>query len=843
MADSPTISNAPFEHLGMDYAFLRQEGIKSIQQLAGSRWTDYNSHDPGITILEALCYAVTDLSYRLSFSLEDLLAHPATASSASDPLFLSAREILTVNPLTITDYRKLLIDIDGVKNAWLEPIDNPQPELYYDAPNARLTFSSQDLAEPVQLCGLYRVLIEPELAYQGKATELEANANAKLHQHRNLCEDFAEIHIMGFEEITVDAVLEIAENSDPQALMGLIHKSLADYISPSLPFLSLPVLLEQGKPVEDIFSGPALDHGFLDNDQLQQFDRKTELHASDLIRIILDMPGVNAVKRITLSGSQATLQEWVLDLDPQLTPRLKSLEKTVQEKNIQFYKGQILCELDVDQIQPAISLAAPQSQSVALSLPPDDSLDLSVPMGNYRELADYESVQSEFPLTYGISEMGLPTSASPERKAQAKQLQAYLMVFDQLLANYFAQLDHIKDLFSLDTAQIRTYFSKNIAHFPGAQEILQATYAQYLASSADATVELDRQSRLLDHLIAQYGETFTNPSLLYPNSPLSNTTLDRKAAFAQDYRQVSAGRGQAFDYTRNPNDLESYGNVSGLKRRVARLLGMDPNRQFLASDSDTEGFYIVEHILLRPRQATTLASSTDDGISSPNVTNSNFLSFSQSIAQFQESASQGQLTCISPNHRLKTDDSVNIFYSTHYNGTYRVLNSQSDTFDIAQEFVGEDTGEWVRSDQFPDPFSFQISVVIPDWPERFRAASVKQLIYDTLIAETPAHITLHIHWLDSANMQRFESIYAIWLQHLSGDVKGGSDADNEAKASATRLINFLELGSTDIPAFPALIGYMTISEGDNDSSTINPFTVSQNPEGESAPYPEGEGAP
>ncbi|MGD1951209.1 MAG: hypothetical protein ACFB14_16390 [Leptolyngbyaceae cyanobacterium] len=834
MVDSPTISNAPLEHSGMDYAFLRQESMKSIQQLSGSRWTDHNSHDPGITILEALCYAVTDLSYRLSFSLEDLLAHPV--SESADPLFLTAREILTVNPLTITDYRKLLIDIDGVKNAWLEPIDNPQPELYYDAPNAQLTFSSQDLAEPVQLCGLYRVLIEPELAYQGKATELAANVTAKLHQHRNLCEDFAEIHIMGFEEITVDAALEIAEDTDPQALMGLIHKALADYISPSLPFLSLPVLLEQGKPVEDIFSGPALDYGFLDNDQLQQFGRKTELHTSDLIRIILDMPGVNAVKRITLSGSQAKLQEWALDLDPQLTPRLKSLEKTVQEENIQFYKGQILCELDVEQIQPAMSLATSQSSSIELSLPPDDSLNLSVPMGNYRELADYESVQSEFPLTYGIGEMGLPASASPERKAQAKQLQAYLMVFDQLLANYFAQLDHIRDLFSLDTAQIQTYFSQNIAHFPGAQEILQATYAQYLTSSADATVELDRQSRLLDHLIAQYGETFTNSSLLYPNSPLSNTILDRKAAFAQDYRQVSTGRGQAFDYTRNPNEFENYGNVSGLKRRVARLLGMDPNRQFLASDSDTEGFYIVEHILLRPRQLPVLeASPTANETSNPNVIDSNFLSFSQSITRFQESASQGQLTCISPNHGLKVDDSVNIFYSTYYNGTYRVLNPQADTFDIAQEFVAEDTGEWVRSDHSPDPFSFQISVVIPDWPERFRAVSVKQLIYDTLIAETPAHITLHIHWLDSANMQRFESIYAIWLQHLSGDVKGGTDADNEAKASATRLINFLELGSTDIPAFPALIGYMTISEGDNDSSTINPFTVSQNHEGESAP--------
>ena len=39
----------------LDYALLRQEGIDLIARLAGKRWTDYNSHDPGITILEALC--------------------------------------------------------------------------------------------------------------------------------------------------------------------------------------------------------------------------------------------------------------------------------------------------------------------------------------------------------------------------------------------------------------------------------------------------------------------------------------------------------------------------------------------------------------------------------------------------------------------------------------------------------------------------------------------------------------------------------------------------------------------------------------------------------------------
>jgi len=57
-----------------NYRFLRKEGIALIQNLSGDSWTDYNTHDPGITLLEAICYALTDLGYRTSFDIQDILA-------------------------------------------------------------------------------------------------------------------------------------------------------------------------------------------------------------------------------------------------------------------------------------------------------------------------------------------------------------------------------------------------------------------------------------------------------------------------------------------------------------------------------------------------------------------------------------------------------------------------------------------------------------------------------------------------------------------------------------------------------------------------------------------------
>ena len=74
MPGSITIQKKPVLPQSSDYNFLRQKGLDYIEQLGSKLWTDYNIHDPGITLLEALSYAITDLGYRTSLNLKDLLA-------------------------------------------------------------------------------------------------------------------------------------------------------------------------------------------------------------------------------------------------------------------------------------------------------------------------------------------------------------------------------------------------------------------------------------------------------------------------------------------------------------------------------------------------------------------------------------------------------------------------------------------------------------------------------------------------------------------------------------------------------------------------------------------------
>ncbi len=65
MTDPVVLSKANPLGPGENYDLLRREGIKHIEKLSGNIWTDYNTHDPGITLLEALCYPFVVSFFRI----------------------------------------------------------------------------------------------------------------------------------------------------------------------------------------------------------------------------------------------------------------------------------------------------------------------------------------------------------------------------------------------------------------------------------------------------------------------------------------------------------------------------------------------------------------------------------------------------------------------------------------------------------------------------------------------------------------------------------------------------------------------------------------------------------
>lgn len=572
----------------LDFATLRQQAMSQLEQMSGATWTDFNLHDPGITIMEVLCYALTDLAYRSSYSVPDLLA--AGGAEPYESLHL-APQILPCNPVTIVDLRRLVLDVDGVKNAWIEPVSQ-SVDFYYHSGKQELRLTPDPPStQPVTMKGLYQVLIETSDVAGIDGSVVRRNAALQLHAIRNLCEDFVDIRVLDPQMIQVQVALEIGPVEDAVDLLVRILQAIENQFSPSIPIVGLQALLDAGKAIDDIFEGPLLQRGFIPPEALSLGDRRTSINTSDVIHAIMDVSGVRAVRSITLS-SGGTPEAWSLPLDPEKTPRLD-----VAGSTFILEREGIPAAVDVDAVIAAYNQLLLESTAPAISNQDDDPL--APPVGRDRNTGYYYSLQHHLPPLYGVGELGLPDSVSDERKARARQLKGYLMLFDQMLASQFAQLAHVKDLFSFRDGDARTYFSQVVDDDTLSLDSIRTSDLASHQASVDAITEdpnaaLTRKNRFLNHLLARFSEQFTDYSLVLPQALPSSAEsapsrlVREKLAYLRNYPRISGGRGTAVDYLQplGPN------NLSGLEARIGFRLGLEDNEKFI----------LVEHILLRPME-------------------------------------------------------------------------------------------------------------------------------------------------------------------------------------------------------------------------------------------------
>ena len=517
-------------------------------------------------------------------------------------------------------------------------------------------------------------------------------------------------------EITIKAGIEIQPDADVNEILANVYIALNHYLSPLPTFYTLDERLASGHRVEDIFRGPILDHGFLDDDELSRFQRRTEIHSADIITLLLDIGGITAVKKVHLSQGNQSPVDWVLKIsDPANTkPVLKPLVEFLDDKDITLSthqgttttlpnKGIVIKKVGAFQVQ--------KNKTTKSSI---KYQDLIPPAGRYRNLTDFVSVQNELPGNYGIGRHGLSGSVGELRQAQAKQLQAYLMVFDQLLVNSLAQLANTRELFAVQPdrgiattgSPQPTYFaSKLSSDVAGVEDIINgysSDYSSKLASIVtDPDIDANRMNRLLNHLLARHGQDFTSAATLYPptedNSNISEQisahirVIPAKQRFLQDYADLSQNRAKGFDYT----DVNTTGtdNVEGLKKRISRLLDIQDFslRSFAPSknpsDQAAEGFHLIDHILLRPDLPTGHITFIDTGKS-------------------------GTVLCKGKQeHGLQDNDKINFVQSTY--GHYLVASYSIKVFDdysfhISGDYVTPsdpqvlETGNWVSELQKRD---------------------------------------------------------------------------------------------------------------------------------------------
>lgn len=602
---------------------LREQALALLRGLAGDTWTDHNAHDPGITVLESLCYALTDLGYRIDHPVADLMAENDRPGEPVDPAahgLWSAAQVLSGGAVTADDLRRLAIDVAGVKNAWIEPVQEPLAR--HDDAQGMILPPAAEASAPgpnvtaLQPQGLVAVRIEKSgLGEDIDGGTLVRGVAQRLHHWRALGLDVVRVELLETQRVALTATLDIAPEADPVTLLAAVITALADHLSPPVPFRSLREMQARGCRVDQVFDGPLLQHGFLDRVEFDALARRTQVRLSDLVKVLMSVPGVRAVPQLAFVVDGRPSSDWLLAIAPGRTAaldldgsqlRLERRQVRVDDAGVRAAARRRV-EAGLRERAAAMAAAATRGER-----------DLPLPGGRSRHVSRYRSVQHHLPRVYGVGPDGLPATASAERRAQAAQLKAYLLFFDQLLANQHAQLAGVSRLLAFGAAadQARdAVFALAVPDEGGAPGTalgldalrrgspdehalrLQALLSDP-AGDGDVRMGLLQRHRQADHLLARAGERL-GPHLtradrladgVLPEAALLRDKLALLRALPQLGRRRGAGADALADAAA-PDAAATEAALDGLRQRLALTLGV--------GEGD-EPLRIVEHILLRP---------------------------------------------------------------------------------------------------------------------------------------------------------------------------------------------------------------------------------------------------
>lgn len=575
----------------LDFQYLKRLGIEYIESLGGRIWTDYNEHDPGITFLELLCYAITDLGNRIELPIEDLLANENGTGLTGQ--FFTASQILPNRALTQLDYRKLFIDLEGVRNCWLSPhkktvyVNCLEDKLAYDPALAYSPGLDLKYQRKFEYKGLYDLLVDFDIPenikvgspeYDAAVKAIRKTIRTRFHEHRNLCEDLIHIKEVKEQPVSVCAHIELEKEADEAKVQAEITFAIRRYFAPQVNFYTLKEMQDKNYRTDQIFDGPLLEHGFIDSEELRNSTLRSQVHLSDLMNIITSIEGVKVIKDIMIGNcdGEESYDDWLICIEEGKRPVLCA------NSSFSFFKDVLPLVVNQNEMQAYLDeLEAEFRNDRNLS-----GLDKTIPLpdATYLDTDWYTTMQNDLPDTYGISPFGLPAGATTERKSQARQLKAYLLFFDQILASYFAQLGMVRDLLSIDNDLRRTYFTQAVQDISGLSELISASdypendpelLSEYLLESLDDIYA--RKNQLLDHLIARFAERFSEYTFLMKQlygTASAELEVQAKKDFLRDYDWISMNRGGGLNYFEQPpTKLWDTDNVSGVEHRVARLAG------------------------------------------------------------------------------------------------------------------------------------------------------------------------------------------------------------------------------------------------------------------------------
>lgn len=607
--------NALFPQVKDDIAFDRlwPQVTKTITTFSGKLWTDTADHDPGVTLLQAVTWNISDLSYRVSLPLNDLLTRQGEPNLF--PEEFGPQNVLTCNAVTPGDYRRLLRDLTChdllpdypeqdfiIRDALMirEPISSSF-HWWYDADKRTYSFSEpQDVAEDQKkqmfLRGNNWLYILPTrfAATRDDQTRLKDEMVNFLANHRNFGESISDVIWMKSVDFMPQLTIELTEDiRDVNEVVANIYQAFEIELLPEANHHTTLEMQKAGYSNEAIFEGPYLRHGWQTDAAPFITDDGITINFSPLFERLLAINGVASISQFsagTLPSQIAAVDgdAWSWQVASGYFPLLwgKDPLSTLTSANSPLTliaKGGIYQHPDIDKVRTYLTQPEPITTAPVV-----------LPAGRLRDLAGYTPVGNRLPECYQLQ---YPADVIDDK---VRELHQFLLPVDQQLADGCAELAALPQLLAFkarDTLNaIRATRWPYTADSVGQQ--VHKDYAQALTdfqqqdtaifTPDDSAINMANFNRELDFIQYLLGYFGTSRAARPLTLNLPDFLVTQRAFLAQQ---------PALGYDRINIRIDQ---VSALHKRIAARIGLDSEIFADSPDLGKLPFYVIEHRQLLP---------------------------------------------------------------------------------------------------------------------------------------------------------------------------------------------------------------------------------------------------
>lgn len=593
---------------------LWQQAHEVVTALSGDVWTDTGDHDPGVALLQSATWNCSDISYRASLPLNDLLTR-----QDRKPLFpeeFGPEQVLTCNTVTAEDYRRALLDLHSSDIKALDTSEQDflfsdvsliqEPEdhhfhWWYNAEKREYSFTeptvtNDDDKKTLSLRGNLWLSLVPTRYTQsllsGNRTVVEQHLASFLADHRNLGEAVSRITWLQPATFSPRMTIELADNiSDINQVAAQIYQVTEAFLRPVVARYTTEQRRALGDTGDVIFEGPMLKHGWQQTAPSQISSGGYVLNLGPLVNLLLAIPGVASLSTLLVDTGDGHItavkgDSWRWRVADGYYPLLwgeASLEllATTNGPLTLVSKGGIRNTLIKEKMAGYLTQA--------------DLIEMSptvLPAGRFRDQTGYTPVGQRLPECYALQQPGAVIDD------QTRAVHQFLLPVDQLLADGAAELAMLPTLLAFKDRgdAIRgtrwpytNAMVQQAIHQPYAkalEAIEQQDVAIFTQGKQSVEANFFRELDFLQYLLGYFG---TGRAALPLTLDLPEFLATQRAYLAQQ---------PALGYDRINIRID---RVSALQKRIAARIGLDSTCFAENPDLSKLPFYLVEHRQLLPR--------------------------------------------------------------------------------------------------------------------------------------------------------------------------------------------------------------------------------------------------